>query len=260
MSAAAAGSMEAPSSRAPKGAMLPTPQEVHRAAMQRRFEELSARGAPRSAVHGLLHGALAVAEPPTLLVPLSASAFAEQDFLPDVVLPAADWERLTLDVEPFGVGTPALRDLWLRLCNPDDVSVGTVPLNKFIREFDPRFRALLRRLLLARAAGHPRMFFEDVVRWLCAVCAWDFASLLRNALSVLLRDGSTVSAVTVRGVSRYCAGDAGLDELARTTLGLLTPEEGVGEEHDVAAWVAFAVRYPNTAHSLLQAQRALQRR
>jgi rhodanese-related sulfurtransferase len=103
------------------------------------------------------------------------------------------------------------------------------------------------------------MYFEDVVRFVCDVCAWDFATLLKSVL-LTLRSSGPLNVVTVRAVSRYVAGADGLDALTRTALGLLAPDEGLGEFHEAAAWVQLSVRYPGVSHAILAAQRSLQRR
>lgn len=236
-----------------------TPLERHAIRQKERDKKLRAAGAFVSILHGLAHGPQAVADPPRLLVPLTQGGYAERKFLPEFMLPEPVWERLQLDAEPYGVGVHELSDLWLRLCHPDDLSVGTVPLTKFIAEFDPRFRPILRRLLVAKSGGNARMYFEDVVRWIFDVCAWDFSTLLLSVLATL-RDFPAMNVVTVRAVTRYCAGDANLDPLARAILGLLSPDEGLGEFHSPAAWVALTARYPTLALSMFGAQRSLQRR
>jgi hypothetical protein len=63
--------------------------------------------------------------------------------------------------------------LFLRMCEPQDASLGTVPLRKWLKSFDARHARILRRLILRLPGGAaPRMLWEDLVRW-----AFRFAAL-----------------------------------------------------------------------------------
>ena len=239
-----------------------TPAELHKEREDAREAALVAAGEPVSACQGRCYGARAVANPPRLLIRLTvygAEAFATKDFLPEVMLPGDVWEVLVADAEAHRVTPEHLRSLWLRLCHPDDVSVGTVPVKKACLEFDPQHRRMLRRLLLVRAAGHARLLFEEFLKWVFEVCTWDFGRLLLNSFKVV-KDAQAVNVPLARAVLRYVHDGAEPGEFDRTVLGLLAPDEGLGPWHSPVALVALAMRYPGLAHPLLAMQRSLQKR
>jgi hypothetical protein len=239
-----------------------TPQELLDEREVAREAALVARGAPLSVTHGLTYGPLAVEDPPRLLtavVVVGQETTATRKFLPDVMLPPEAWEPLCLDAEAHGVTHQHLKELWLRLCAPKDVSMGTIPLKRVVAEFDPRFRRLLRRLLLSRSGGFPRMLFEDFTRWVMEVCAWDHVSLLINTLATV-RFFPALTVASVRALTRYFAGEAGLSDLERTALGLLAPDEGLGDSHTPGAWVQLTLRYPILSYPLHAMQASLQKR
>ena len=104
-------------------------------------------------------------------------------FLPEHFLEVGAYQELLAHAQKFGIGEEEVQVLFLKLCSPYDVSLGTVQLKRFFREFDPRFRKLLRRLVLQRARGLPRMLFEDVARFMIDLSAMDYGALVHKTLS-----------------------------------------------------------------------------
>ena len=104
-------------------------------------------------------------------------------FLPEHFLEVGAYQELLAHAQKFGIVEEEVQVLFLKLCSPYDVSLGTVQLKRFFREFDPRFRKLLRRLVLQRARGLPRMLFEDVARFMIDLSAMDYGALVHKTLS-----------------------------------------------------------------------------
>jgi hypothetical protein len=196
------------------------------------------------------------AHPPLVRLPWGPSCWKQVPFLPDNFLPPFEWTRLQKDVAVYGVTPHQLRVLFLRLCSPYDISLGTVPLRKFYREFDPRFRKVLRRILIQTAAGLPRMLFEDLVRFVFEFCGMDFFTLVTRAVRAV-RDFDVMNTVTVRAVVRYITGDRGMDEFTRSVLAHLHADPPF---HNVAAFVQLCARYPVLVYPVILMQRSMQRR
>lgn len=197
-----------------------------------------------------------IKHPPKLRMPYGVTCWQNVPFLPENFLERDAWEALLLDSENYGVTKQQLQELFLRLCSPFDVSLGTVQTKKFFREFDPRFRRVLRRLVLQRADGHPRMLFEDIVRFIFEFCGMDFYNLVTKSVNAL-RDFEIMNTVTVRAVVRYMNGDRDMDEFTRNVLAHLHADPPF---HNIGAFVQLCVRYPSLVYPVILMQRSMQRR
>jgi hypothetical protein len=163
-------------------------------------------------------------------------------FLPENFLEVSAYQDLLTHAQKFGIEEEEIQVLFLRLCSPYDVSLGTVVLKRFFREFDPRFRKLLRRIVLQRAKGLPRMLFEDVARFVLDLCAMDYGNLVLKTLSSL-REFEVLDVVNVRAIVRYMTGDGDMSTLLRLFAAHLFSQPSAPYHH-FSAFVQLAVRYP----------------
>lgn len=177
-------------------------------------------------------------------------------FLPQSFMTKEEWDRLQKDAAHYGVTTFQIYELFLRLCSPYDISYGTVQLRKFFREFDPRFRKVLRRLVVKLANGHSRILFEDIVRFIFEFCGMDFYNLIIKSVAAV-REFDVMNTITVRALVRYINGDRDMDEFTRSVLAHLHANPPF---HHVSAFVQLCVRYPVLVYPIILMQRSIQRR
>ena len=177
-------------------------------------------------------------------------------FLPENFMSSEEWKNLQLEATKYGITKLQIYELFLRLCSPYDVSYGTVQLRKFFREFDPRFRKVLRRLVVKLAKGHPRILFEDIVKFIFEFCGMDFYNLIVKSVTAV-REFDVMNIITVRALVRYINGDRDMDEFTRSVLAHLHADPPF---HHVSAFVQLCVRYPVLVYPIILMQRSMQRR
>jgi hypothetical protein len=179
------------------------------------------------------------------------------DFYPQYFLEHAVYQKLLQSASVYGVDEDKIKELFLRLCNPWDVSYATVVIRKFLSETHPRFRYLLRRIILKNANGVARLLFEDAVMMILQLCGADYGTLIMTTLESL-RDFKTLDVTNVRAVLRYINGDDHMENILRYVAAHLHSPDA--PFHHFSAFVQLCVRYPALVFPIIVMQRSLQRR
>jgi hypothetical protein len=179
------------------------------------------------------------------------------DFYPENFLEHAVYQKLLQSASMYGVDEDKIKELFLRLCNPWDVSYATVVIRKFLSETHPRFRYLLRRIILKNVNGVARLLFEDAVMMILQLCGADYGTLIMTTLESL-RDFKTLDVTNVRAVLRYINGDEHMENILRYVAAHLHAPDA--PFHHFSAFVQLCVRYPALVFPIIVMQRSLQRR
>ena len=179
------------------------------------------------------------------------------DFYPENFLEHAVYQKLLQSASVYGVDEDKIKELFLRLCNPWDVSYATVVIRKFLSETHPRFRYLLRRIILKNVNGVARLLFEDAVMMILQLCGADYGTLIMTTLESL-RDFKTLDVTNVRAVLRYINGDEHMENILRYVAAHLHSPDA--PFHHFSAFVQLCVRYPALVFPIIVMQRSLQRR
>lgn len=106
---------------------------------------------------------LHVKRAPRIRVPFGPLCWGSFKWLPEPVLGPRAWKQLVAYCSPYAVTPLHLKDLFLRLCDPEDASLGTVPLASVVALLPPQYSQLLERLL-RRPRPAPRLTSSAVKR------------------------------------------------------------------------------------------------
>ena len=163
---------------------------------------------------------------PKLRFPFGPVCWRTIRFTPENIIGSTAWSSLRLHCGPYRIVDAQLQDMFLRLCDPDDASLGTVHVERFLQLLKPQHRHVVERLLrrpggasstsihgsasvalTSRAIGagagdHDRLLFEDAARFTADLCALPFPALAVAAAGSL-RDFPALTVTTVRAILRF---------------------------------------------------------